>query len=149
MRTKSRKGRRRQRRSAFTLLEVLMVIVILGILAAVIVPNLVGTGEKAKRDLTASQISGLGTSLDTFQMHCGRYPTSDEGLAALMVQPDDETLEGKWAGPYLKRAPKDAWGRDLQYEFPGEFNTNSYDLSSAGPDGEFGGEDDIANWEKT
>lgn len=140
---------KRLRRRAFTLLEVLMVIVILGVLAALIVPQLFGTGEKAKRDATQIKITGLDSTIETFRMHCGRYPSTDEGLAALLVLPDDESLDGKWAGPYLKQPPKDAWGRDLIYESPGTYNEQSYDLSSMGANGQAGDDDDITNWSKT
>ena len=136
-------------RSAFTLLEVLMVIVILGILAALIVPQFTGTQLKAEKDLTKAQIAALGSDLDRFRLHCGRYPTTDEGLAALLQVPDDEELAEKWGGPYVKKAPKDAWGHDLNYESPGQYNETSYDLSSPGPNGQEGDDDDITNWEKT
>lgn len=145
----SAQAKRRRRRAAFTLLEVLIVILILGILAATIAPRFFGTQQKAQIDMTRSQIHGLKSQLDLFQLHCGRYPTSDEGLAALLARPDDEALEGRWAGPYLDKAPKDAWGRDLMYESPGTYNEGGYDLSSPGPDGQPGNEDDITNWEKT
>lgn len=141
--------RRRTAARAFTLLEVLIVILILGILAAAIAPQFMGTAEKAKKDITRSQIDSLKSQLNLFRTHCGRYPTTDEGLAALVVQPDDEALEGKWAGPYLDKTPKDAWGHDLIYESPGTYNEDSYDLSSAGPNGTPGDDDDITNWEKT
>jgi general secretion pathway protein G len=144
-----RAKRARVVRTAFTLLEVLMVIVILGILAALIVPQFSGTRKRAMVDATKIQIAGLDSDLERFRLHCGRYPTSDEGLAALLEQPDDEELEERWAGPYIKKAPRDAWGHDLYYESPGEYNEDSYDLYSAGPDAEPGTEDDIKNWEDT
>jgi general secretion pathway protein G len=136
-------------RSAFTLLEVLMVIVILGILAALIVPQFGGTQLKAEKDLTKAQIDALGNDLERFRLHCGRYPTSDEGLAALLQAPDDEDLAERWGGPYLKKEPRDAWGHELIYESPGQYNEESYDLSSPGPNGQEGDDDDITNWEKT
>lgn len=136
-------------RSAFTLLEVLMVIVILGVLAALIVPQFTGTRERAMVDTTKIQIAGLDSDLERFKMHCGRYPTTDEGLAVLLNKPDDEEIADKWAGPYVKKAPKDAWGHDLIYECPGRYNENTYDLSSAGPNGQEGDDDDIVNWEKS
>jgi general secretion pathway protein G len=136
-------------RHAFTLLEVLMVIVILGVLAALIVPQFTGTRERAMTDTAKIQIAGLDSDLERFKIHCGRFPTSDEGLAALLEKPDDEGIAEKWAGPYLKKAPKDPWGHDLIYVCPGEVNENGYDLSSAGPNGQEGDDDDITNWEKT
>ena len=136
-------------RRAFTLLEVLMVIVILGVLAALIVPQFTGTRERAMVDTAKIQVSSLDNDLERFKMHCGRFPTSDEGLAALLQKPDDEEIADKWAGPYVKKAPKDPWGHDLIYECPGRYNEDSYDLSSAGPNGQEGDDDDITNWEKT
>jgi len=143
------KPKSRPRRRAFTLLEVLMVIVILGILAALVVPNLIGTREGAMIDTTKIKIKSMGTSLDTFNLHCGRYPTTDEGLNALLDKPDDDEIAERWRGPYLKEAPKDAWGHTLNYESPGTYNETSYDLSSAGSNGQPGDEDDLTNWEQT
>jgi general secretion pathway protein G len=142
-------NRRKVVRDAFTLLEVLMVIVILGVLAALIVPQFTGTQLKAEKDLTKTQIVALGNDLERFRLHCGRFPTTDEGLAVLLDPPDDEELAERWGGPYVKKAPKDAWGNDLIYESPGQYNEDSYDLSSPGPNGVEGDEDDITNWEKT
>lgn len=133
------------RRRAFTLLEVLMVIVILGILAAIIVPNFTGTRESAEKKMAKSQVSGLESDMERFKLDCGRYP---EKLEELMVKPDDDALAEKWAGPYLKKPAKDPWGRDLNYRSPGEYNQNSFDLWSSGPNGRSGDEDDITNWTK-
>ncbi|MFO0840351.1 MAG: type II secretion system major pseudopilin GspG [Phycisphaerae bacterium] len=143
--------RRSARRRAFTLLEVLMVIVILGVLAALIIPQFGGTDTRARKDLTIALIkSGLASPLETFKMHCGRYPTSEEGLMVLLEKPSNEDIAAKWAGPYVKRDQlKDAFGSDLKYAAPGEYNQDSYDLSSPGPNKQFGDDDDITNWEKT
>ena len=144
-----RPKQKRVRRRGFTLLEVLMVIVILGVLAALIVPNFFGATEKARIDATKITVETLDTQLQLFRTHCGRLPNTDEGLASLLAMPDDDTLEGKWSGPYVKKLPKDAWGQELIYEYPGTYNEGGYDLSSAGPNGQAGDDDDIANWEKT
>lgn len=138
-------------RRGFTLLEVLMVIVIIGVLAAIIVPNFFGAQEGAKRDLTKAAVdTGLNGALDQFRMNCDRFPTSEEGLVALSVKPDSDELAEKWRGPYLKDGSKlkDAWGRDFIYVSPGQYNQNTYDLSSAGPDGRPGTDDDIVNWQR-
>ncbi len=91
--------------------------------------------------------SGLATPLETFKMHTGRYPTTDEGLIALIEAPDDEEIAENWSGPYVKDTSlKDAWGNDLIYTSPGEYNENSYDLSSPGANQTEGDEDDIKNW---
>jgi general secretion pathway protein G len=141
-----------RRRRGFTLLEVLMVIVIIGILAAFIVPSLFNVGEGAKKDLAQAAVnSGLNGSLEYFKINCGRYPTTDEGLIALVRKPDSEDLAEKWRGPYLKEGAKlkDPWDRDYIYVSPGRVNETSYDLSSPGVDGQPGTDDDVANWKKT
>jgi general secretion pathway protein G len=144
-----RRGAARRNR-AFTLFEVLMVIVILGVLAALVIPQFTGTGERARMDLTKSLVeTNLKTSLELFKTHTGRYPSTEEGLAVLVQRPDDEEIAAKWAGPYTeKREFKDAWGRELIYRSPGEYNEESYDLSSPGPNGQAGDDDDITNWQK-
>jgi general secretion pathway protein G len=147
-----RKLTRRALCRAFTLLEVLMVVVIIGILAALVVPNFFGASEGAKEDLTKALIrSGVNGTLDLYRLHMGRYPTSDEGLAALVEEPDDDELREKWRGPYVKEGSqlKDAWGNDLHYESPGRYNEETYDLWSDGPDQDEGTDDDITNWVKT
>lgn len=141
----------RRRRRGFTLFEVLMVIVIIGVLAALIVPNFFSTGEKAKEDLTRQQVTtGLVSQLELFKMHCGRYPTTDEGLKALYERPNSEEIKDKWGGPYVRSADfADGWGRELRYQSPGQYNTDGFDLSSGGRNGQFGDEDDIVNWKTT
>lgn len=135
---------------AFTLFEVLMVILILGVLAALVIPQFTGTGEKARVDLTRTLVqTNLKTSLELFRTHTGRYPTTEEGLAALVEKPEDEEIAAKWAGPYTeKKEFRDAWGRELIYRSPGEYNQDTYDLFSPGPNGQPGDDDDITNWQK-
>ncbi|WP_320046864.1 type II secretion system major pseudopilin GspG [uncultured Ilyobacter sp.] len=147
-----RNGQRVARRRAFTLLEVLMVVVIIGILAALVVPNLFGTLEGARIDTAQSTItSGFNGALDLYRLHMGHYPTSDEGLTALVEKPDDDEEAELWRGPYLKQGTKlaDPWNNPFIYESPGEYNEETYDLSSAGPNGQEGDDDDITNWEKS
>lgn len=146
------RARVRRARRGFTLLEVLMVIVIIGILAAFVVPALMGTQGRAQVDQTTNMIrSGFTTPLETFRMHTGRFPTTDEGLIVLLKKPDDEEIAEKWSGPYIKdeKMLKDAWGRDLIYVSPGNVNETGYDLSSAGPNGNEGDDDDIVSWPRT
>ena len=141
--------RRTRSRAAFTLLEVLMVVAIIGLLAAFVVPQLFRTQGVAQRDLEQATVDkGFGGALDLYKLHMRRYPTEDDGgLLALVEPPEDEEEEKRWAGPYLKPDQlRDSWGTDYIYESPGEYNQDSYDLSSAGPDRDPNSDDDIKNW---
>lgn len=132
------------RERGFTLIELLLVLVILTVLAAVVAPKLAGRSKQARITAARTDISNLETALDSFEMDAGRYPTTDEGLRALVERPPDVA---EWHGPFIKRGtPKDPWGNLYDYKYPGDHNTNSYDLSSAGPDGNLGTDDDIDNW---
>ena len=133
------------RRPAFTLIELMLVLVILATLAAIVTPRLTGQSKRAKVVAAQSQIAELGTALDAFEISVGRYPTTTEGLPALIQQPTTEATD--WNGPYLsKNVPLDPWGNEYQYRCPGQYNPDGYDLYSYGPDGKQGGDDDIANW---
>ena len=139
-----------QRRAAgFTLIELLIVITIIALLAALVGPRLMGSLTKSQTKTTRAQIEMLGTALDNFRLENGRYPTTDEGLEALLVQPEGMAT---WAGPYLKkkRIPKDAWGFDFAYARPPTKGGLDYDLYSLGADNLEGGEGenvDVGNWE--
>ena len=133
---------RRHTRRAFTLIELLLVLVILAVLAAVVVPRLTGRVETARRGGTISDISNIKTALGIFETDCGRFPTTEEGLAALMQSPSAD-LQGKGHWPYLEKFPTDKWGHEYIYVCPGTDDPTSYDLSSAGPNGVPGDEDDI------
>jgi len=133
------------RQRGFTLIELLLVLVILGILAAIVVPKFAGRTEQARLTAAQTQISSFGTALDAFEVDNGYYPKGKAGLMDLVQAPRDAQ---NWKGPYLKDLPKDPWNNDYIYEFPGRRNGSSYDLSSAGPDGKAGNEDDISNWQK-
>ena len=137
-------GRRRQ--AGFTLIEIMVVMVIIGLLMALVGPNLIGRSEKAKSQAAAMQIERLGTVLDTFRLDVGRYPTTQEGLQVLVQRPMGVD---RWDGPYLnKGVPKDPWDRPYIYRSPGEAG-RPYDLYSLGADGAPGGTDnnrDITSW---
>jgi general secretion pathway protein G len=130
----------------FTLVELLVVMVIIGLLAALVAPRFMRQEEKAKLKAARAQIELLGTALDTFRLDMGRYPTTEEGLDALVRKP---ASVDQWDGPYLKKQiPSDPWGKPYVYKSPGEHG--AYDLLSYGADGAPGGEGDnrdIASWE--
>lgn len=133
--------------TGFTLIELLLVIIIIGVLAAMVVPSLVGRSEQARLTAAKADIRGsIGTALDTFEMDTGAYPTTAQGLDALIREPGDVT---GWRGPYLKetRIPLDPWGNEYVYESPSEHEPLPYDLASYGRDGKEGGGDDIANYD--
>ena len=130
----------------FTFLEIMFVVVIIGILAAIVGPNLVGKSEKARITTTRAQMNSIKTTLQQFEMGVGRFPTTEEGLEALVKCPS-EVSEDMWDGPYLEEIPKDGWGNDFVYKYPGD-NAVYYDLYSYGPDGQEETEDDITNWKK-
>jgi general secretion pathway protein G len=137
-------------RRGFTLIEVLVVIAVIAMLAALVAPNVFQHLGTAKDATARSQIELLGAGLDSYRLDNGRYPTTEQGLEALQVQPTIEPLPTNWRGPYLRRAvPLDPWGIPYIYLSPGEVNPRGYDLLSLGADGEPGGEGedaDIVSW---
>jgi len=127
----------------FTLVELLVVILIIAILAALIVPKLLGRTGDAKISAAKANLSTLSQSLQNFRLDCGRYPTSDEGLNALEVQPSG--IQG-WKGPYLTQAlPTDPWNNPYIYKNPGNNGADSYIVESYGSDGQEGGTGDAAD----
>jgi general secretion pathway protein G len=136
--------RSRVAREAFTLIELLLVLVILGVLAAVVVPKFTGKTEQARIGGAKASVSNLSTSLNNFEVDCGRFPTTEEGLNALLAAPASAT---GWHGPYIEAtALKDPWEQPFNYVCPGTHNPNSFDLFSSGPDKQSGTQDDIGNW---
>ena len=142
--------KRNGRRSGFTLLEILVVVAIIALLAAYVVPNLIGVSQAQEIKITKTAVSNSGPiamAIDTFRLDVGRYPKE---LSELTQKPDDEEEAKKWNGPYIKDAKdlKDAWQREIKYECPGKVNESSYDLWSMGPNGQDGDDDDITNYTK-
>ena len=129
----------------FTLLEVMVVIVILGILASMVVPNLMGSQERANMQKAVSDVTALETSLSLYKMDNYDYPTTEQGLEALVEQTDLEPEPRRFPDDgYIKRLPKDPWGSEYILLNPGE--QSKMDVFSMGPDREAGTEDDIGNW---
>lgn len=125
----------------FTLLELLVVMVIIGALAAYVAPRYFDQVGKSEAKIARAQIDALEKALDQYRADVGRYPSTEQGLAALVTRPANEP---RWAGPYLKRSlPNDPWGRPYLYKSPGEHA--EVDISSLGRDGQPGGSSDAAD----
>ncbi|MFO0827948.1 MAG: type II secretion system major pseudopilin GspG [Phycisphaerales bacterium] len=140
--------RQRSRRRAFTILELLIVIGILIAIMGIVLYNVMGASEKADKKITIAQIKGFEGALEMFKADMKRFPTEEEGLAALWSKDaiaDDEE-KAKWGGPYMKEPkPKDGWGHAWIYRNPSQLEGMPFDLISIGPDGQEGTEDDISN----
>lgn len=136
-----------RRRSGFTLMEVLLVLAILGVIMAMVVPQLLGRQQKANIDAAKLSIKGLEQALDLYALdHDGEFPMTNIGLQALLAPGGNDP---QWKGPYLKDSttlPLDPWGNPLQYEYPGKYQQGKADIWSWGPDKQSGSEDDITNW---
>ena len=132
----------------FTLIEIMVVVVIIGLLAAVILPNVFGNVTTAQITKAKSDIQAIETALTMFKLDNFKYPSTENGLAALSERPNDPTIRNWREGGYLRRLQKDPWGNPYQYVFPGTHG-QEYDLYSFGADSQEGGEKenaDIGNW---
>lgn len=140
---------KRSRHSGFTLLEILIVLAIIGLLVGLTVSNsdkIFGSSQTAVAKIFVRD--SLKTSLVRYRVDLGDYPTTAEGIQALLTVPAAKA--DRWQGPYIdapgNRLPVDPWGEPYQYRFPGTKNSGSYDLFSKGPDKIEGTEDDLGNW---
>jgi len=128
-------------KKAFSLLELLVVILILGILAAAVVPKVVGAGDKAKVDLVCVNMKGAANALKMFKLDNGMYPETEEGFAALQSNPDSDKYANYASSAYLEKLPKDSWGAKMVYVKTG----NNFDIISYGADRREGGTDEYAD----
>ena len=136
-----------QHTRGFTLIELMIVVIIIAAIAAMVVPRLSGRSEQAKITVAQADISSnIGMALKLYELDNGNYPTTEQGLNALMAKPTSSPAAQNWKGPYLEKAPLDPWGNPYQYRCPGSHNTSGYDLYSPGKDAAEGGEDDVVNW---
>ncbi len=131
------------KQKGFTLIELLVVIIILGILAAIVVPRITGRVDEAKIEATRVQLKAIKDALEQYKLDNGFYPTTEQGLRALVEKPTTPPVPTRWR-QYLDKVPKDAWDRDFIYMSPGL--GRPFELRSMGPDGKEGTEDDIDVW---
>lgn len=138
---------KRRVRYGFTLIELMLVVVIISALAAMVVPRLAGRSQEALRGVAEADIKGnISLALKLYEVDNGRYPTTAQGLDALVKEPTGSPAPKNWKGPYLEQEPLDPWKNPYQYHYPGTHPPRDYDLYSMGPDGKDGTEDDITNW---
>lgn len=137
----------RRRTRGFTFLEIMFVVVIIGILLALVGPRLVGRSQTARIQATNTQVRNIVTALNLYETHMGSFPDSSTGLKGLLEKPSSDDNDS-WDGPYLdtNEIPKDSWGQEFNYKFPGEKNPKGFDVWSNGPDKQAGTPDDIGNW---
>lgn len=138
----------RRRAAGFTLIEIMVVVVILGILAALVLPNVMGRIGQAQGTKVKADIQGYETALSLFKLDNFKYPSTDQGLEALVRQPADPSIRNWKEGGYIRSLKKDPWGNNYQYVYPGTHGSD-YDLFTLGADNQPGGDGenaDIGNW---
>ncbi len=134
---------KRLEKRGFTLIELMLVVIIIGALVAMVMPRLTGRGEQARSAAAQADIqANIATALKLYELDNGSFPTTEEGLNALLSKPSSAR---NWNGPYLERKPLDPWGKEYKYASPGEHRPD-YDLYSFGKDGTESA-DDVKNWE--
>lgn len=138
--------KRLYQRQGFTLIEIMLVVIIIGALAMMVVPRLSGRSEQAKVAVAKADVEAtLATALKLYELDNGNFPTTGQGLEALMKKPSSSPIPKNWNGPYIEKRPIDPWGEPYEYQSPGQ-SRSDYDLYSKGKDLE-SDDDDITNWE--
>ena len=138
--SKNNQAKSKKRFQGFSFIEVMVVIIILGLLSSIVGVYLFDSAEQAKADATKTQIRGLETALDLYRLHNSRYPSSEQGLQALLDKPEVGVIPKNWNGPYLRgnNLPGDGWGGPFRYL---SVNGKDYEIISLGADGADGGTD--------
>ncbi|ATC97521.1 MAG: type II secretion system major pseudopilin GspG [Pseudoalteromonas spongiae] len=135
-----------KKQSGFSLLEIMVVLVIIGMIMAIVAPNIMGQQEEAKIDKARIDISALEDAMNMYKLRNNRYPTTEQGLEALVEETTIEPLPKRFPeGGFIEKLPVDPWESPYQLVSPGEFS--KIDIFSMGPDGVAGTEDDIGNWD--
>lgn len=136
----------------FTLVEVLVVLVIIGLLASIVAPNILDSADKARVQKVQADFKSIETALKIYKLDNFNYPSSEQGLQALVEKPSIDPIPNNWKkNGYLDELPVDPWGRPYLYLSPAEFGSGEYDIYTLGADGVSGGEDqnaDLGNWKK-
>lgn len=133
----------------FSLIEILLVVIIMGTLSAMVVPRLMGRSEQARKAAAHADINiNLPTALKLYELDNGFFPSTEQGLDALMTKPASAPIPQNWNGPYIEKVPLDPWGRPYQFSSPGTHRPHDYDLHSLGKNpAEDKTDDDIVNWQ--
>lgn len=144
-------GSERRDERGYTLIEILAVLVLLGFIITLVAPNIINNLQKGQISAAKAQINALETVLNTYYLDNSTYPTTEQGLKALLEKPTAPPVPENWNGPYLqnKKIPQDPWGHDLKYVCPGVHNQQTYDLFSLGKgntEGGAGADADLGNW---
>ena len=142
----------KKRQQGFSLIEIMVVLVIIGLLVSIVAPNVLDRADDARAQKAQADFSTIGTALKLYRLDNYNYPTSEQGLEALVLKPNLDPIPTNWKkSGYLEEAPKDPWWRPYLYLSPAEFSDNDFDIYSLGADGVTGGEDqnaDIGSWKK-
>ena len=136
----------RYNQRAFTLIEIMLVVIIIGALAAMVIPRFTGRSDQAKATAARADIEAhLATALKLYELDNGNFPTTSQGLDALVSKPTSSPIPTNWNGPYIEKKPIDPWGKPYVYFSPGDHRPSDYDLLSKGKD-QNKEDDDITNW---